>query len=288
MGSPFVFKTAAACHTFALMVMLKNMVKLFIHIVRLSFQQQLTYRMAIFSGLATNFFFALLRAAVLTALYGWREEVNGLSLEGAITYVAVSQGLIAFLFLFGSWDVMNTVYNGSIGADLLRPLPFFLLWMARDLGRSLVNLALRGFLLIAVFALFYPVQYPTRLEQWLALPLTMGLGWLVSYAFRFLINLASFWTPDARGIGRIAFLVMNLLSGFFMPLWLYPEWFADFCRLTPFPALFNSTIEVYLGLLSGPALGAVLLNQVFWALALSLLAQLALMAGVRRLVVQGG
>jgi ABC-2 type transport system permease protein len=264
------------------------MIKLFLRIVRLSLQQQLTYRMAILSGLATNFFFAFLRVSVMTALYAGQTEVNGLSLEGAITYVAVSQGLIAFLFIFGTWDVMASVYNGSIGADLLRPLPFFALWMARDLGRSLVNLVLRGFLLMAAFALFYPLLLPSSLEQWLFLPLAMGLGWLVSYAWRFLVNLAAFWSPDARGIGRIAVMVMGLLSGFLMPLRLYPDWFANLCRLTPFPALFNTTLEVYLGLLSGPALWMALVNQLFWALALSLLAQLVLLAGVRRLVVQGG
>jgi ABC-2 type transport system permease protein len=264
------------------------MVKLFLRLVRLSLQQQLTYRMAILSGLATNFFFALLRASVLTALYAGQEEVNGLTLEGAITYVAVSQGMIAFLFLFGTWDVMTSVYNGSIGADLLWPMPFFFQWMARDLGRSLVNLFLRGFLLIAAFAPFYPLQYPKSLGQWLLLWLALGLGWLVSYAWRFLVNLVAFWTPDARGVGRIAMMVMNLCSGFLMPLRLYPDWFANLCRLTPFPALFNTTLEVYLGLLSGPELLLALFNQLFWALALSLLAQLVLMAGVRRLVIQGG
>jgi ABC-type uncharacterized transport system permease subunit len=54
--------------------------------------------------------------------------------SGAITYVALSQGMIAFLFIFGSYDIMQSVYTGSIGADLLRPMPLFWLWMARDLG----------------------------------------------------------------------------------------------------------------------------------------------------------
>ena len=39
---------------------------LFLRVIRLSFQQQLTYRAALLSGLAANFFFALLRAALLT------------------------------------------------------------------------------------------------------------------------------------------------------------------------------------------------------------------------------
>lgn len=262
--------------------------RLFWHIVRLSVQQQLTYRMAILAGLVTNLFFGLLRAYVLVALYQGRGEVNDLTLRGAITYVAFSQGMIAFLSIFGSYDVMQSVYTGSIGADLLKPMPLFRLWMARDLGRSLVNLVGRGVLLLLLFVPFFAIQLPTRPEQWLGMLLAMGLGWLVSYAWRFLANLTAFWSPDARGIGRIAFTFSQFFSGFLMPLRLYPDWFQQLCALTPFPALFNTSVEAYLGLLSGPQLGLALLNQVVWFLVLAALAQGLLTVGIRRLVVQGG
>lgn len=261
---------------------------LFLRIIRLGIQQQITYRMAILAGLATNFFFGLLRVSVLVALYAGREEVNGLSQQDAVTFVAVSQALIAFLWIFGSWDLMASVYDGSIGADLLKPVRLFVFWMARDLGRSLVNLVFRGLLLMAFFALLYPLVVPTRLEQWLGLLLVMALGWLVNFAWRFLVNLAAFWTPDARGIGRIAFTVSGFLSGFIMPLRLYPDWFAGLCRLTPFPSLINTPVETYLGVLNGRDLGLALLGQAFWFVVLAALCELALRAGVRRLVIQGG
>ncbi len=261
---------------------------LFLRIIRLGIQQQITYRMAILAGLATNFFFGLLRVSVLVALYAGREEVNGLSQQDAVTFVAVSQALIAFLWIFGSWDLMASVYDGSIGADLLKPVRLFVFWMARDLGRSLVNLVGRGLLLILVFALFYPITIPQRLEQWLFLPAALLLGWLVSFSWRFLVNLAAFWTPDARGIGRIAFTLVGLFSGFLMPLRLYPDWFVQICKLTPFPALFNTTVEIYLGILTGRDLWLALLNQLLWIVILICLVTLVLRAGVRHLVIQGG
>jgi len=261
---------------------------LFLRIIRLGVQQQITYRTAILAGLATNFFFGLLRVSVLIALYAGREEVNGLSQQDAVTFVAISQALIAFLWIFGSWDLMVSVYDGSIGADLLKPVRLFVFWMARDLGRSLVNLVGRGLLLILVFALFYPITVPQRLEQWLLLPFALLLGWLVSFTWRFLVNLAAFWTPDARGIGRIAFTLVGVFSGFLMPLRLYPDWFVQLCKLTPFPALFNTTVEIYLGILTGYELWLALLNQLLWIVILICLVALVLRAGVRHLVIQGG
>jgi ABC-2 type transport system permease protein len=262
--------------------------RLFLRIVRLAIQQQMTYRMALLAGLVTNLFFGLLRAFVLVALYQGRGEVNELTLRGAITYVAFSQGMIAFLTIFGSFDVMQSVYTGSIGADLLKPMPLFWLWMGRDLGRSLVNLFGRGILLMLLFVPFFAIQLPSGSGPWLAMIAAMLLGWLVSFAWRFLTNLAAFWSPDARGIGRIAFTASQFLSGFMMPLRLYPDWFQQICNMTPFPTMFNTSVEAYLGLVTGPQLGLALLNQVVWFALLAGLSHLVLRAGVRRLVIQGG
>ncbi|MCB0189432.1 MAG: hypothetical protein KDE31_34410, partial [Caldilineaceae bacterium] len=55
-----------------------------------AFQRQLTYRTATIAGLITNFFFGLLRVAVMVALYGARTEVAGVDLTAAITYTGLA------------------------------------------------------------------------------------------------------------------------------------------------------------------------------------------------------
>lgn len=260
----------------------------FIKSVATSFKQQLTYRMALWAGLATNLFFGLLRAMLLTALYGTTFSVNGLSLTGSITYIAISQSLIAFLTVFGSTDLMNTVYSGAIGSDLLRPVGLFTFWMAKDLGKALVNLIGRGIIFMLLFSLFYPVVLPADLAQWLLFALSLALAWMVSFAWRFLVNLAGFWSPDARGIARIAFSLSQALSGFILPLRLLPDWFTQLCQVTPFPAIINAPAEIYLGLLTPQQVWNTLIVQGAWFAILSAAALLVLRAGVRRLVIQGG
>ena len=262
--------------------------RLFVRVVKLAVLQQTTYRAALIAGLATNFVFGLFRAAVVVALYNGRPELNGLSLELAVTYIAIGQALIAFLFTFGTYEQMATVYSGSVASDLIRPMGLFRLWLARDIGKALVNLVVRGVLLLLIFSLFYRVITPTRPEGWLWTCLSLSMSWLVGYTWRFLVNLSSFWTPDARGIARAAYTASQFLCGFILPLRLYPDWFAKFCQLTPFPAMFNSGVEVYLGLVQGADLWRTLLVQAGWFLALGLACRLVLRAGLRRLVIQGG
>ena len=257
-------------------------------LTRLSIQRQMTYRAALFAGMATNLFFGVLRASVMVALYAGRPEMAGITLQEAITFTGLSQATIAFLALFSWFEIVNSVYSGQIGAELLKPMGYFRLWMAQDLGRATVNLLLRGLLIMAAYALVFDISTPERPAQWLALAVTIVLAWLVSFAWRFLVNLIAFWTPNAVGACRFFFAISWVMSGFLMPLRFYPDWFARLCYLTPFPWTVNAITDVYLGLLDGPALLYSLALQAAWIVVLILAGQLILMAGVRRLVVQGG
>jgi ABC-2 type transport system permease protein len=261
---------------------------LFFHLVSLSFQRQLTYRTANLAGLATNLFFGLLRAAVLAALYGTQAVVSGISLMGAITYTGLSQATIAFLSLFGWYDLMNTVYKGDIAADLLKPYDYFTFWLAQDMGRAVASLLLRGVTLMALYSLFYHISLPAHPEQWLALIAALFLAILDSFAWRFLVNLAAFWTPNALGIGRFAFALGWLFSGFIMPLRFFPNWFIQLADFTPFPSMVNTVVEVYLGVITGVDLLHALLVQLGWFVILFAIGQAVLRAGVRTLVIQGG
>lgn len=262
--------------------------RLYWEVTRLALQRQLTYRAATLAGLATNVFFGLLRAAVLVALYGARNEVAGMSIQDAITYTGLTQGLIAFLAIFGWYELMTSVYNGQIGSDLLRPIGFFRFWLSQDLGRAVITLLFRGVTIMIIYALIFDITVPTGPGQWLSVALALGFAWLVSFAWRYLVNLAAFWTPDARGVARFAFGLAWILSGFFMPLRFFPDWFLTLCNLTPFPSMVNTPVEIYLGLLSGPELAQALTTQLVWAAALIIAGQVAMNVGLRRLVIQGG
>jgi len=263
-------------------------VNLFWHLVKLSFKQQLAYRMALWAGLATNLFFGLLRAVLLIALYGQRSDVNGLTVLGAVTYVGVTQSMIAYLSLFGSMDLTNAIYSGAIGSDLLRPVPFFVYWMARDFGKSLVNLIGRGVFFMLLFRLFYPVIVPHGLANWLILIISLLMAWLLSFSFRYMVSLAAFWTTDVRGILRITGAVFQLLSGFIMPLALLPDWFVSLANLTPFPSIINTSVEIYLGTFQGVQVWNALFIQFIWMVLLVAAGELIFRAGIRRLVIQGG
>jgi ABC-2 type transport system permease protein len=262
--------------------------RLFWEVTKLAFRRHLTYRAAALAGLLTNIFFGLLRVSVLVALYNGRAEVTGLSVQGAITYTGLTQAIIAYLTIFGWYDLMRSVYSGEVGADMLKPMGYFTFWLAQDVGRAAVSLVLRGLTIMLIYALAFNITTPTSVGRWLAFGLAMILGLLVSFAWRFWVNLAAFWTPNALGVGRFAFGLAWVMSGFVLPLRFFPDWFIRLCYLTPFPAMVNTVVEIYLGVLTGPEILWALAGQALWLAILVGLGQLTLRAGVRRLVIQGG
>jgi ABC-2 type transport system permease protein len=256
--------------------------------VRTSFRRQLTYRAANLSGLATNLMFGFFRAAVLIALFNEQTEVNGLSIQGAITYAGLTQALTGFLTFFHWFELMHTVYDGQVGSDLLKPMNYFLYWLGIDTGRAFGSLITRGIPLFIIFAVFYNIIVPQSLVQWGAFILAIIFSQLISFSWRFIVNLAAFWTPNALGIGRFAFGLSWTFSGFFIPLALFPDWLANFSRLTPFGASVYIPIQIFIGNVQGQALVESLLIQFFWVVTLIILDHLVLARGTRKLVIQGG
>ena len=260
----------------------------FLALTQKSIRRQLTYRAAIIAGFVTNLFFGIIKAAILIALYGPQTEVAGLTVIDAVTYAGLSQAVIGYLSIFRWYDVMQSIQSGQIASELIRPIGYFTFWMTQDLGRALVQLALRGVLFMIAFRLFYPISWPAGGWQWLSIGAAVCLSWLVSFAWRFMINLPAFWTPNALGFSSFLLVLSWFFSGMLMPLRYFPGWVITIAQLTPFPAMINTVVEIYLGVLSGPELAAAVLNQALWAVILILGSQLILRAGVRRLVIQGG
>lgn len=260
----------------------------YLALARLAFQRQLTYRTAHLAGLATNAFFGLLRASVLIALFGAQTQVAGYSLPAAITFTGLTQTLISYINIFPWWDVMKSIRTGEVASDLARPIDYFWYWAAQDVGRALGNLLFRGLPIMVLYALFYRITAPENLVQWAALTASLALALFISFCWRFLVNLAAFWMQDAAGLGRAAWTLALFLSGFLMPLAFLPAWMTTLMRLTPFPAMITTPVEIYLGLVNGRGMFTALVTQAAWGLILYVIARFTLAAGVKKLVIQGG
>ncbi len=263
--------------------------RLYIEIARKAAQRQMAYRQANAAGLFTNLFFGLLRAYVMIALYQARgaQDIAGYTLAGAITYTALTQAFIGAVRIFGWWDLMRTIKSGDVASDLSKPFDFYFFWMAQDLGTNVVHILVRSLPIVALYALFFHFTWPTNWGAAAAFFASLLLAMLTSYAWRFIINITALWTVDALGVGRLMYTISIFFSGFLVPVAFFPPWLKAAAYYMPFPAMIETPVQIYLGVLQGD-LSHALWGQLLWFLVLYAVGRGLLAAGVRKLVIQGG
>ena len=156
------------------------------------FRRQITYRLALAAGLVTAAFFGVVRTAVFFALYREQDQVAGLDVADAVTYVWVLQGLFAVVWAPWFWEQAEAIRSGEFVVELLRPGDPYLRLAAFDLGRTLSLLVTRTVPVLAVAALVLPLRLPGTAGglAWLAASLVLAA--LVSFQLRFLFGAAAF------------------------------------------------------------------------------------------------
>jgi ABC-2 type transport system permease protein len=235
------------------------------------------------AGMATNVAFGLLRMAVLVAAVS-QGSIAGYDVAATATYVWLGQGLMAVVVLWGDKQLADRIRSGDVVVDLYRPWHLQSALLAEDVGRAGYSLLVRLAPPIAFGALFFPFRWP----ELATLPLfavSMVLAVAVSFGMRFLLNATTFWLLDNRGVQALYTAFAWLLSGLAVPLAFFPSWALPFLWSTPFAAMLQAPIDVFLERGSPWPL---LAGQLFWAVATLGVGHLVLRRAVRKVVVQGG
>lgn len=262
--------------------------RLYWEVLLRGYRRYATYRAATFAGVFTNTMFGFFRAAVLIALFAARDTVGGYDLADALTFVFIGQGLLMTVYLWGWWDIALQVRSGDIVTDLTRPFDFQGYWLAMDLGRAFYHAVFRGIPPFVVGAIVFDLKLPDGVVLWCAFVVSVVLAVCVSFAMRFILNLAAFWLLDYRGVGALVSGVWTVLSGFAIPIAFFPGGLGLVAQALPFAAVIQVPIDVFLGKYGGIELLAMLAGQLGWALALLALGRLMLASATRRVVTQGG
>ncbi len=131
----------------------------------------------------------------------------------------------------------------------------------------------------------FPFRWPEQPGTWVLFAVSAALGVVVSFGVRFLLNTSAFWLLDARGVLAMWGVAGGVLSGLLVPVAWFPAWWVTAMAFTPFPALFQTPIDVFL---ERGSPWAALSGQLVWVVVLLAAGRVALARGSARLVVQGG
>ncbi|MEU4343384.1 ABC-2 family transporter protein [Nocardia sp. NPDC023852] len=264
-------------------------VAVYAYLVGAGFRKQSQYKLAMFAGLFTNCVFGFVRAAVLVAAVEATGDFGGYD-QGTIgAYVWLSQGLLGAVQFMGPLGQLDDrVRNGDIAVDFLRPVDIQFGYLADDLGRAVCTFLPRGVPSVLVGALTFGLAMPGTPVPYLLGAVSVLLAVAISFLCRFAVALIGFWVVETRGIRQLYYAAGTFLAGLFVPVHMFPSWLRAIADATPFPSILQSPVDLISGRITGAEAFAVVGVQVFWVLVIGSAGRVLLVAGRRRLEVQGG
>lgn len=248
----------------------------------------LQYRVAALAGLATQFFFGLVRTAIFAALQAASTTPQPLDWPQTVTYIWLGQALFRILPIGPDGDVRAMVNNGTIAYELTRPLDLYTLWYSRAIS-GLVAPTLLRLLPVCLFAvLFMDMRAPASLSSGAFFLVSVLCAVLLGAAFVNLMSISLMWTISGEGAVRLMSMSMWILCGITLPIPFFPDWFQPVLTVLPFRGLMDTPFRIYVGHFPSEECPAQIGYQIIWIVALLLTGRLLLARGMNRLVVQGG
>jgi len=88
---------------------------------------------------------------------------------------------------------------------------------------------------------------------------------MVNFSLSYALGPVSFWTTTVYGIINSKRFIVDFFSGGLVPLAFFPGWLGRIARVLPFESIVHVPVPIYLGRISGTAIGGAILRQAMWA-----------------------
>lgn len=188
------------------------------------------------------------------------------------------------IFLPAGLGIHLWVRSGQIALEMARPVGFFPLVMAREVGNLAYQALYRSLPLALLFAVTVAFPAPASLQSLLYTIPSLLLGSYIALCITYTVGISSLWTVEIRWAHWLYHSMAGLLSGGWVPVDMLPFGIGEVARYLPFAAQIFYPARIYLGL-SGPEM---IWLQMGWAALLTLWCLGLTRLGLRRVIVQGG
>lgn len=255
-------------------------------LLRVGFAESIAYRAEMFVWLLSTtmplVMLALMTAVAREAPIGRFGEADFAAYYLAALVVRLNTGAWVV------WEVNFEVRQGTLAFRLLRPIHPLVHFACANVGamplRVLISLPVVGAAIWAVGADRF-THDPVLLALF---PLTVIGAWLITFLAQALVGSLAFRLDNSSAIFELWLGLYALLSGYLIPLELFPPWLHGVVRWLPFRYMLAFPVELVIGMT--PRAQALLDLGVQWIIvaALGLATRGAWRSGVRRFSAFGG
>ncbi|WP_379135520.1 ABC transporter permease [Paenibacillus sp. sgz500958] len=253
-----------------------------------SLQNILAYRVSYIISFLANFINLLAIYFLWQGIYHGRDSLGGYTWDEMKSYLLVTFLANSVLTWYSETAISGKILDGSVAADLLKPLDFQSARFAETLGSSLVEAGMSAFL-IGIFALFNSgISVPHDPLVYLLFVISLLAAMVVKFGIVYLAALLCFWSTGSLGIVWTRIAVTNLLSGALVPLAFFPGWLEKLALLLPFQSIIHTPTVIFLQQAEAWEALKLIGIQCFWGAALWILGKCMWNWAVRQVTIHGG
>lgn len=264
------------------------MIKKYLAVFKISWQQGLVYRLNFFLWRIRTLLQVLLVYFIWWTVFQSQTQIFGYTQSSILTYILVSAIIRAIVLSSRAMDVANQINDGSVVNFLIKPLGFIRYYFSRDLADKLLNISFVAFeISLLIFLLKPKIILQTNPNILLLFTLSIVLGMVVYFCIGFIISLLSFWVENSWGP---MFLILIFLEGFggtLFPIDILPTGVFNLLMLTPFPYLIYFPSKIYLGQFSSDQLFLYFAILICWVGSMWFLMKWVVRAGLRHYTAVG-
>jgi ABC-2 type transport system permease protein len=262
-------------------------VSTYLHFFAKAFKRNLAYRAQVWLTILVNLLAIVIQVSIWRALLSNRSAA-GIDLRDMITYVILNSAIYVVMMYEMFHDVDDRLRTGDIAIDLVKPMRYPLYLWADQLGNTAYRLLFTVVPTVLVATVLFGFTGPGSFVHAVGFVIAMAIATTLSFAFAYLIALLAFHFLTTLHFEWTFLGLATMFSGRLLPLWFFPQGWADVARALPFQFLGFVPAAIYMGKMPEREMWLTLIIGLVWVVVLLAAAALMWTVSLRRLVVQGG
>lgn len=260
----------------------------YLSITKGSFMATTTYMYSMVFTFIGNIAFIIILYFLWQAIFGESETLRGMTFNQAFVYLAVGSSTINLFRTWVEWFIAETIREGAIVIDLIRPLDYQLMMFSRSLGQMFFQTLIIWIpSLVVVFGVF-GASVPMGINLPLFL-VSMVLAYILCFIIDYSVGITAFYTESIWGLSISKDVVVAFLAGTLIPLQFFPDGMREAVELLPFQAVYHLPLQI----LTNPDMGLreyaeAILLQGFWVMILGVLSRLFYRQAIKTVTINGG
>ncbi|HLO10989.1 MAG TPA: daunorubicin ABC transporter permease [Pseudoneobacillus sp.] len=260
----------------------------YIEMIRIRFLMMLAYRTNYYTGILIYSINIGAYYFLWTAIYGGKEQIEGLTVAQMTTYVAVSWMARAFYFNNIDREMAMEIKDGKVAVELIRPYSYLWMKMMQGLGEGVFRLfffSIPGMFIVAyIFRLKFSLSWST-LGLFL---IAILLSFFINTQINLLTGITTFFLYNNTGLIRAKRVVIDLFSGLLLPIHFFPLWAQHVFEYLPFQGISYVPSMIFTNAFTIEKAWEAIMLQGFWVLVLMVPIQFLWVIAKKQLVIQGG